>query len=67
MSVFWKKVGAFCPVYRLVVQGFRDRDIAEKLNPTELSVQACIAWLLHFLGFTDRSELIHYPAASTAM
>lgn len=42
-------------------------DIAKKLNLTELSVQACIAWILRFLGFTNRNELIHYAAAPTAM
>jgi len=54
-------------VYRLVGQGFSDRDIATKLDLTELSVQACIAWILHFLGFTNRNELIRYAATPTAM
>ena len=53
------------PVYRLVGQGFGDRDIAKKLNLTELSVQACLAWILHFLGFTNRNELIRYAATPT--
>ena len=43
MRVFWGKVGVLGPVYRLVGQGFSDRDIAEKLNLTEPSVQACLA------------------------
>jgi DNA-binding NarL/FixJ family response regulator len=67
MRVFWEKVGVLGPVYRLVGQGFSDRDIAKKLNLTELSVQACIAWILRFLGFTNRNELIQYAAAPTAM
>jgi DNA-binding NarL/FixJ family response regulator len=67
MRVFWEHVGALGPVYRLVGQGFRDRDIATKLDLTELSVQACIAWVLHFLGFTDRNELIRYAAAATVI
>jgi hypothetical protein len=46
MRVFWEKVGVLGPVYRFVGQGFSDRDIAKKLNLTELSVQACIAWIL---------------------
>ncbi len=67
MRVFWEKVGALGPVYRLVGQGFSDGDIATKLNLPELSVQACVAWLLHFLGFTNRKELIRYTAAPTAI
>ena len=67
MRVFWEQVGALGPVYRLVGQGFSDRDIATKLDLTELRVQACIAWILHFLRFTNRNELIRYAATPTAM
>jgi hypothetical protein len=67
MRVFWEQVGALGPVYRLVGQGFSDRDIATKLDLTELRVQACIAWILHFLEFTNRNELIRYAAAPTVM
>jgi hypothetical protein len=38
MRVFWERVGVLGPVYRLVGQGFSDRDIAKKLNLTEPSV-----------------------------
>src|SRR4030095_11657246 len=62
MRVFWEKVGMLGPVYRLVGKGLSDRDIATKLNLTELSVQTCIAWILHFLGLTNRNELIRYAA-----
>ena len=65
MRIFWEKLGVLGPVYRLVGQGFSDRDIAKKLNLTELSVQACLAWILHFLGFTNRNELIRYAATPT--
>ena len=49
MRVFWEHVGALGPVYRLVGQGFSDRDIAKKLNLTEPSVRPaepgyCISW-----------------------
>jgi DNA-binding NarL/FixJ family response regulator len=67
MRGFWERVGVLGPVYRLVGQGFSDRDIAKKLNLTEPSVQACRTWILHFLGFTNRNELIRYTAAPTAM
>jgi hypothetical protein len=62
VRVFWEQVGMLGPVYRLAGRGFSDHDIAEKLNLTELSVRACIAWILHFLGFTDRNELVRYVA-----
>ena len=67
MRVFWEQVGALRPVYRLVGQGFSDRDIATKLDLTELRFQACIACILPFLGFTNRKELIRYAAAPTVM
>jgi hypothetical protein len=62
MRVFWEKVGVLGPVYRLVGKGLCDRDIATKLNLPEPSVNTCIAWILHFLGLTNRSELIRYAA-----
>jgi len=65
MRVFWEKMGALGPIYRLVGQGFSDREIATKLNLTELSVQSCIAWILHFLELTNRNELIRYAATPT--
>jgi hypothetical protein len=58
MRVFWEQVRAL---------GFSDRDIATKLDLTELKVQACIAWILHFLGFTNWNELIRYAAAPMVM
>jgi DNA-binding NarL/FixJ family response regulator len=61
MRVFWEQAGALGPVYRLVGQGFSDRDIATKLDLTELRVQACIVWILHFLGFTNRNERSDTP------
>jgi DNA-binding NarL/FixJ family response regulator len=61
MRVFWKKVGVLGPVYRLVGKGLSDRDIATKLNLTELSVQTCMAWIL-----TNRNELIRYAATPMA-
>jgi len=65
MRVFWERVGALGPVYRLG-KGLSDRDIATKLNLTELSVQTCIAWILHFLGLTNRNELIQHAATPMA-
>jgi len=62
MRVFWEKVGVLGPVYRLVGKDLSDRDIARKLNLRELSVQTCIPWILHFLGLTNRNELIRDAA-----
>ena len=67
MRVFWEKVGILGPVSRLVGQGFCAREIANKLNLTVLNVQGCIAWILHFLEFTDRKELVRYASAGTAI
>ena len=62
MRAFWEKVGVLGPVYRLVEQGFSDRDIAEKLGLTEVRVQECVIWIVHFLGFTSRIELFRHAA-----
>ena len=59
---FWEKAGALSLVCRLVGKGLSDREIATKLNLTELSVQTCIVWILHFLGLTNRNELIRDAA-----
>jgi len=66
MRVLWEKVGVLGPDYRLVGKGLSDRDIATKLKLTELSVQTCISWILHFLGLTNRNELIRYAATPMA-
>ena len=41
-------------------------EIANKLNLTELKVQGCIAWMLHFVKFTDRKELVQYASPAVA-
>lgn len=66
MRVFWERVGILGPVYRLAGQGLSDREIANRLNITELKVQGCVAWMLHFLQLTDRMELIRYASVRTA-
>jgi DNA-binding NarL/FixJ family response regulator len=62
MRVFWERIGVLYPICRLVGQGLSDGEIANKLNLTELKVQSCIAWMLQFLKFTDRKELVHYAS-----
>ena len=65
MRCFWEQIGMLGPVYRLVGRGWNDSDIACKLGVTELSVQSCITWMLHFLKFTRREELVLYAASCT--
>ena len=52
------------PIYRLLGQGLNDGDIARKLNLTEVNVQSCIAWILHFLNLENREELAAYAASA---
>jgi DNA-binding NarL/FixJ family response regulator len=66
MRVFWEKVGILGPVSRLVGQGLSDREIANRLNSTEVHVQGCVAWILHFLQFTNRMELIRHASVQAA-
>ena len=67
MRVFWERLGILGPVYRLAGQGLSDREIADRLNLTELNVQGCVAWILHFLGLTDRVKLVRYASARTTV
>lgn len=67
MRVFWEKVGILGPVFRVAGQGFRDREIAHRLNLRELNVHGCVAWVLHFLRFMDRIELIPCVSVWTTM
>lgn len=62
MQCSWEQIGVLGPIYQLVSRGLSDSDIADKLGVTELSVQSCVAWILHFLKFTSREELILYAA-----
>lgn len=68
MRVFWEKVGALGRIYRLAGRGLSDSDIANKLNVDEARVQSCISWILRFLQFTTRAELVLQacPATSSA-
>lgn len=63
MRCFWEQIGVLGPIYRLLGQGLNDGDIASLLNLSEVKVQSCIAWILHFLNLKDRQELIAYASA----
>jgi len=62
MRVFWEKAGILGPVFRLGSQGLSDREIAIRLNITEVKVHDCVAWILCFLQLTDRMELAQYAS-----
>ena len=65
MRVFWERTGILLPIYRLAVRGKSDADIAAKLNIPQLSVEGCLAWMLHFLKLRDRNELVQYAASGS--
>jgi DNA-binding NarL/FixJ family response regulator len=67
MRVCWEETGILVPVFRLAGQGFNDGEIASRLNTSEVNVQRCVAWIMLFLQFSDRMELIHYAAVRTEM
>jgi DNA-binding NarL/FixJ family response regulator len=64
MRCFWEQMGALGPIYRLLGKGLNDTDIARELNLTEVNVQSCVVWMLHFLRMRDRRELVVYALAA---
>jgi hypothetical protein len=58
MRVFCEKLGVLGPIYRLVGEGFSDREIAGRLRLSEPVVTNCIAWMLHSFKLTDRAKLV---------
>ena len=63
MRCFWEQTGVLGPIYQSLGQGLNDGQIAKKLGLTEVNVQNCIAWVLHFLKLKDRQELVLYASA----
>jgi len=64
MRCFWEQAGVLGPIYRLLGRGLNDDDIARQLNITEVNVQTCIAWIVHFLNLKDRRELVLYASGA---
>ena len=58
LRVFCEKLGVLGPIYRLVGEGFSDREIAGRLRLSEPVVTNCIAWMLHSFKITDRAKLV---------
>ena len=64
MRCFWEQLGVLGPIYRLLATGLNEEDIAVKLNLPEEKVQACVAWILHFLNLKNRQELVLYSSTA---
>jgi hypothetical protein len=58
VRVHWEKLGILGPVYRLVGRGFRNDEIASRLNITQDNVRRCVVWLMRFGGHSSRAELV---------
>jgi DNA-binding NarL/FixJ family response regulator len=63
MRCFWEQTGVLGPIYHSLGQGLNDSQIAKKLGLTEVNVQNCIAWVLHFLKLKDRQALVLHASA----
>ena len=63
MRCFWEQTGVLGPIYRALGQGLNDHDIAMKLNLTDLNVQSCVAWIVHFLDLKSRQDLVLYASS----
>jgi len=63
MRRFWEQTGVLGPIYHSLGQGLNDSEIATKLGLTEVNVQNCIAWVIHFLKLKDRQGLVLYASA----
>lgn len=58
MRCHWERVGVLGPIYGLVSKGLSDREIANSLQLTEVTVRGCTSWLQHFLQCDTRAELV---------
>ncbi len=58
MRAYWERLGTLGPIYRLLGRGLSNHDIAAELNTTDLNVESCISWLLRFLHYNSRAQLV---------
>ena len=56
------KIGVLGPIYELVGEGFSDRDIANMLTLTEVTVHGGVSRLLHSFKRHDWAELVLYAS-----
>jgi hypothetical protein len=63
MRCCWEQTGVLGPICQSLGQGQNDSETATKLGLTEVKIQDCIAWVLHFLKPKDRKELVLYASA----
>lgn len=66
MQAYFESIGMLGPVYRMAGQGLTNRQIASKLNVTEIRVESCIAWTMRFLHLTERAQLVTDAAGPLA-
>jgi DNA-binding NarL/FixJ family response regulator len=66
MQVYWEKLGILGPVYRLLGAGLSNQDISKQLNVTDLMIDSCVAWLMVFLNYSNRPDLVVRAASSVA-
>ena len=64
MRCLWEQTGILDPIYHSLGQGLNDGEIAKKLNLTEVKVQSCIAWMVHFLNLKNRQDLVLYALSA---
>ena len=64
MRCFWEQTGILGPIYHSLGQGLNDGEIEKKLNLTEVKVQSCIAWMVHFLNLKNRQDLVLYALSA---
>jgi hypothetical protein len=56
MRCYWEAIGILGPIYGLIGKDLSEREIARKLNLPETTVNACTAWLMHFLKCDNRAQ-----------
>jgi DNA-binding NarL/FixJ family response regulator len=63
MRCYWEQIGILGPIYSSLRQGLSNNEIARRLNLTEVSVESCVGWILHFLKLKNRRDLVLYASA----
>lgn len=64
MQAYWERLGILGPVYRLLGEGLSNHDISKQLNLRDSTIDSCVAWLVVFLNYTNRVDLVVRAADS---